>query len=570
MNYELKRAFVLSAMAIAIGVAQAPNCRGASPLDDWTWRNPLPQGNDLESVCYGNGRFVAGGGGSILTSTTGNSWSLQTPAPPVRLHAVCFGNGQFVAVGEQGTVLTSNDGTNWSKSTWGTTAWGGVTYGGGRFVAVGSSQAQSYTVLTSDDGSVWTARSIPVPTFATMGWLSDGAHGGDRFVAVGKIEVPGPFIPLYPAAYASADGITWTNLSSPPGLLQRICYGAGQFVATDRIGTTVTMTLTNDTATWGVVSSGADGINCLTYGNGRFLGVTGNSEVVASTNGSSWNAVGRVSENASSLILGIAVGPDEIVAVGNYGEISTSPDGVSWMDRSTGTWAWFSGVAHGNGRFVAVGDAILTSSDGVAWAAQDPGPATHARAVTFGKDQFVTVGPSGAIATSPDGASWIPRASGSVSDLSSVAYWSGQYVAVGAQGTILTSSDGVNWSSRSSGTSNALVNVAGGNSASGAVGFGGTVTTTTDGIVWNSQTLSGAPDLFGIAFGNGQFVAAGGEYNGLIWTSVDGSHWTSRGQRDLYVNAIGYGAGQFLAAGALAAGGGAARTSVDGVTWTRW
>src|SRR5438876_10777314 len=33
----------------------------AGPLDTWTWRNPLPTGNDLNGITYGNGQFVAVG-----------------------------------------------------------------------------------------------------------------------------------------------------------------------------------------------------------------------------------------------------------------------------------------------------------------------------------------------------------------------------------------------------------------------------------------------------------------------------------------------------------------------------
>ena len=45
----------------------------AAPLDVWTWRNPLPTGNNLNSVAHGvvngNGLFAAvGPDGSIVTS----------------------------------------------------------------------------------------------------------------------------------------------------------------------------------------------------------------------------------------------------------------------------------------------------------------------------------------------------------------------------------------------------------------------------------------------------------------------------------------------------------------------
>src|SRR5207245_1292865 len=75
--------------------------------------------------------------------------------------------------------------------------------------------------------------------------------------------------------------------------------------------------------------------------------------------------------------------------------------------------------------------------------------------------------------------------------------------------------------------------------------------------------------ILGIAYGHGRFVAAGGEYSGLIWTSVDGRDWTSSPGTGVYVNAIRYGAGQFVAAGSLAAGGGAIVASGDGVSWTQ-
>jgi len=51
------------------------------------------------------------------------------------------------------------------------------------------------------------------------------------------------------------------------------------------------------------------------------------------------------------------------VAVGDGGTILTSPDGVSWTERDSGTSNWLWGVTYGNGTFVAVGDygTILTS-----------------------------------------------------------------------------------------------------------------------------------------------------------------------------------------------------------------
>ncbi len=61
---------------LAIGIIFGSNLSLADPLDNWYWRNPLPQGNDLGRIIYANGIFVAVGAcGIILTSTDGTNWT---------------------------------------------------------------------------------------------------------------------------------------------------------------------------------------------------------------------------------------------------------------------------------------------------------------------------------------------------------------------------------------------------------------------------------------------------------------------------------------------------------------
>jgi hypothetical protein len=60
---------------------------------------------------------------------------------------------------------------------------------------------------------------------------------------------------------------------------------------------------------------------------------------------------------------------------------------------------------------VAVGDggAIRTSPDGVTWTPRDSGTTKNLHSVTWTGAQLVAVGEDGAVATSPDGATWTPR-----------------------------------------------------------------------------------------------------------------------------------------------------------------
>ena len=98
------------------------------------------------------GLFVSvGGSGDILTSSDGTSWS-RTSGTPDDLRGVTYGNGLFVTVGDGSTILTSSIGTSWTERTSGISQYLhliGVTYGNGLFVTVG----QSGTILTSSDGN---------------------------------------------------------------------------------------------------------------------------------------------------------------------------------------------------------------------------------------------------------------------------------------------------------------------------------------------------------------------------------------------------------------------------------
>jgi len=66
------------------------------------------------------------------------------------------------------------------------------------------------------------------------------------------------------------------------------------------------------------------------------------------------------------------------VAVGNWGEIVTSQDGVNWTRQTSGTSNHLLGVtANKNGQFAVVGSSglILTSTCGVTWTLQSSGTA---------------------------------------------------------------------------------------------------------------------------------------------------------------------------------------------------
>src|SRR5574340_1193883 len=103
--------FVLRAFLQAVVfVVFSSQVFAAEPLDNWRLRNPL----ELQSAVYGNDLFVVvGENGTILTSKSGETWSLKASGTSRWLRGIAYGKDTFVAVGSEGTILTSGDGSKW-------------------------------------------------------------------------------------------------------------------------------------------------------------------------------------------------------------------------------------------------------------------------------------------------------------------------------------------------------------------------------------------------------------------------------------------------------------------------
>ncbi|MDP3582630.1 MAG: YCF48-related protein, partial [Ignavibacteria bacterium] len=91
----------------------------------WTWQNPLPQGNSLSSIHFADANlgWILGGGGTILKTTNGGeNWMSQSSGTARSLRSVDFIDTKTGwAVGGLGTILkTSDGGTHWISQSSGT------------------------------------------------------------------------------------------------------------------------------------------------------------------------------------------------------------------------------------------------------------------------------------------------------------------------------------------------------------------------------------------------------------------------------------------------------------------
>jgi len=268
-----------------------------------------------------------------------------------------------------------------------------VIYAKGLFV-VGGSEG---TILTSPDGEEWTKENS-----ATFRDIVGIAYGNNLFVAIGS----------WGTIITSPDGRQWAgerlgDLPLPSEILQSLLLLAP---------------------------------NDVTFGNGRFVVVSGEGRIRTSLDAQKWKDPDYMPLGMTFRSLyGVTYSNGLFVAVGINGTILTSPDGEKWDEQSSGTKNSLTDVCFGNGLFVAVGSegTILTSPDGKTWTRQDSGIRNNLLGITYGNGLFVAVGSEGTILISPDGRSWTKQNSGTTKHLHDVAYGNGLFVAVG-DGVILT------------------------------------------------------------------------------------------------------------------------------------
>ena len=147
-----------------------------------------PTSMDLAWVgaTYGNGTFVAVAEStvsqSIAISYDGLSWNnVQRPTDGgFTTYQITYGNGLFVVTGNQGKILTSPDGINWTiRQTPLTGLIWKITYAEGLFIAAGSFSTTENRLIYSYDGITWKEAGAP----SLSNW-SGFAYGNGMLLSV--------------------------------------------------------------------------------------------------------------------------------------------------------------------------------------------------------------------------------------------------------------------------------------------------------------------------------------------------------------------------------------------------
>jgi hypothetical protein len=424
--------------AVAYGngvfVATGPQAGIATSSDLSNWAFQSAQCNGIGTAAYADGLFLATGSyfivngnewiwtGGMLASTDGTNWVRQSPADGHIIRSLAFGNGLLVGVEDAanwGGFQVSTNGTNWiALSTTSPDILNGVAFGSGHFVAVGRNGA----ILSSSDGFHWTSQRL-----GTTASIYGGVFSEEQFVLAS--DIPNSIL-------KSRDGIVWEgqNLGAS---LRSITYGMGLYVAVGTGGIICTSTNANiwDTKT----SPTSYDITKVVFGNGVFVALAAGGSILRSTNTIDWE-----SRYLGCCVYCLGYGNGQFLIGGGglgYTSLSTSTDGIQWIERLGGTTNSQSGTANeiacGNGKFLVRADSLLYSDNGTNWSRAALGSSVFG--ISFGYGVFIGI-QDGYVATSNNGLNGAKR-DAILSGVGGFLYGNGTFLGIGSGGCISQSDD---------------------------------------------------------------------------------------------------------------------------------
>lgn len=202
-----------------------------------------------------------------------------------------------------------------------------------------------------------------------------GVNGGPRYCAVGDDS----------KSYTSEDARTWTQRSSitaatsglsADGVAYGLVGGGGRFLVLDGIGGVCA--LSADGISWAAGGNTGAGYRKAAYSEalGKWV-IAGAGTIKTSSDCVTWTAQtvpgGWAGKTPRQVVWAANAGLFVIITSDNYNKLLTSPDGVTWTERTIGLTASWAGVAYSTYAqrwlLVETGGAVYRSTDGFTWVA---------------------------------------------------------------------------------------------------------------------------------------------------------------------------------------------------------
>jgi len=204
---------LLLMLAVAVLATKGAVTVGSSA---WTWQNPLPQGNGLNSISCPTSTtcFAVGDLGTILVTANGTTWTTQASPTTRTLRGVsCPNPTTCYAVGDGGLILKTDDGTTWFQQPSGT---GANLRGISCFSSSGCmiAAAGGAVIVTVNAGATW-YKSLPATGFGNSAnsLVSVSCLNNGTITCVVAGTYVNPLEGLTQLVWSTTDlGGTWTAL----------------------------------------------------------------------------------------------------------------------------------------------------------------------------------------------------------------------------------------------------------------------------------------------------------------------------------------------------------------------
>lgn len=355
-------------------------------------------------------------------------------------------------------LFSSTDGVTWTQRTapigWGTGTGNNdgsvglsIAWGNGRFACAYSCKTglnnRSAFLATSTDAVTW-AVNTSLSQFNLVNYSGNNtlynriAYAGSQFI----VTAPNT---NYHAT--STDSLTWTFRTAVATHGSRLLHNGSRYVSCGDYATTVSST---DGITW-TQGSALDTISYAWVSNTTFFATGSNNTLMSSTDGITWAFVSGYGTYVAGKPFSKSTTNGSVYANVKYNTAiaQTSPDGLTWTERTLPSTANWIDVAYGNGVFTAIAyndSKAATSTDGITWAARTLPATLNWQAITYGNSTFVAIATgSSSAATSTDGITWTAGVLPTNTTWVDIIFHNGYFVAVSTSTACAISTNGIIW-----------------------------------------------------------------------------------------------------------------------------